>query len=416
MLSPEENERLTRVGAGTPTGELLRRYWMPIAISSMVTQRPVRRRILGEDLVVFRDKDGKVGVMDRHCAHRRADMAVAIPESGGLRCGYHGWVFAHDGRCIEQPAEPRLMPNARIKAYPAEELGGLVFVYMGPQPAPLLPRFEPFLWPNAIRDIGHAVVDCNWLQSMENSMDPHHVEWLHGHLMNFWLQTGGSTLRTSLFNQKHKKIGFSEFEYGIIKRRMLEGRTEEDDDWKIGHPVLFPIALLVGGAGIYQFQIRVPIDDVSHWHLWYTVYQPPGIDIPKQASIPAYEVPLKHANGECIVDFVDGQDAAAWTGQGAIADRSKEMLGSSDAGVVMLRRMHREQLDRIARGEDPIGTVRDPAVAKSIKLPIEMNKLGDKVRFVEEMFQHQAVRHSPVREEVLTLFRRAAAQALQPTK
>ena len=365
--------------------------------------------------MVFRDLSGKVGVVDRHCAHRRADMTLAITEKDGIRCGYHGWKYDHSGQCIEQPAEPRLNPKAHVKAYPAEELGGLVFVYMGPAPVPLLPRFEPFLWDDAVRDIGHGVVKCNWLQAMENSVDPHHVEWAHGHLLNFWLQTGGSTVRTDLFTRKHKKVGFDEFEYGIIKRRVLEGRSEEDDDWKVGHPLVFPITLFVGGAGLYQFQIRVPLDDYSHWHIWYTVYRPTGIEVPKQKNIPGYEVPLYDEKGEPIVDFIDGQDAALWTGQGAIADRTKEMLGASDVGVVMLRKMQREQLDRIAAGLDPIGVVRDPAKNKIIRLPIEMNKLGEKLMFLEEVMQHQALRHSPIKDEVLDLFRLAAKSELAPT-
>lgn len=408
MLSVQENERLTRVGPGTPTGELLRRYWMPIALSSDIRGRPTKRTILGENLVVFRDGNGKVGVVDRQCAHRRADLAFAITEQNGIRCGYHGWLFSHDGQCIEQPAEPRLNPKARIKAYPAEEMGGLVWAYMGPEPVPLLPRFEAFLWDDCLRDIGHAVVDCNWLQAMENSVDPYHVEWAHGHLLNFWLETGGSSLRTNIFIRKHLKVGFDPFEFGIIKRRQLVGKTEQDDDWKIGHPLVFPIMLFVGGAGLYQFQIRVPIDDVSHWHLWYTCYKPPGVQIAKQSSIPGYEVPLWDDKGERIVDFIDGQDVALWAGQGAIADRSKEMLGASDSGVVMLRKMHREQLERVAAGLDPIGVVRDPARNRSIALPIEMHKWGEKLMFAEEVMQLQALRHSPIKEEVLALFRRAA--------
>jgi 5,5'-dehydrodivanillate O-demethylase oxygenase subunit len=327
MMTAEENVRITRVGPGTPTGDLLRRYWMPIATSDEIKGRPVKKRLLCEDLIVFRDGSGKVGVVDRQCAHRRADLAVAICEDNGIRCGYHGWLYSHDGQCIEQPAETRHNPNARIKAYPAQELGGLVFTYMGPQPAPLLPRFDLFVWDNVLRDIGHAIVPCNWLQAMENSVDPHHVEWLHGRLLNFWLKTGGSNLKTDLFTRKHIKTGFDAFEFGIIKRRVVEGRTEEDDDWKIGHPVLYPITLLVGGAGVHQLQIRVPIDDTSMWHLWYNVYRAPGSIAPHQATIPSYEVPMFDAKGEPIVDFIDGQDVAMWVGQGAIADRSKELLG-----------------------------------------------------------------------------------------
>src|SRR5262249_53971205 len=121
VLTREQNELLTRIGPGTPMGELWRRYWMPIAISNDVTDRPVARRLYGEDLVVFRTLDGEVGVVDERCPHRRTSLAVGICEKDGVRCGYHGWKFSPDGRCIEQPAERRLNPNQRIKSYPAQE-------------------------------------------------------------------------------------------------------------------------------------------------------------------------------------------------------------------------------------------------------------------------------------------------------
>jgi 5,5'-dehydrodivanillate O-demethylase len=407
MMTVEENERLTRVGPGTPMGELLRRYWMPIAISSDITNRPVARKLLNEELVVFRSGDGKVGVVDRHCAHRRADLAIGVCEQTGLRCGYHGWMYAHDGSCIEQPVEPRLNTRAHVKAYPAEELGGLIFTYMGPQPTPLLPRFDLFVWDDVIRDIGHAMLDFNWLQAMENSVDPHHVEWLHGRFMNYWRALNDSE-QAQVLTKKHLKVGFDPFEFGIIKRRVLEGHTEEDDDWKIGHPLVFPNILRVGGGGLHQFQMRVPIDDTHTWHLWYTAYQPKGVAFERQQSVPSYDVPLFDADGNRILDFIDGQDIAAWAGQGTIADRSKEMLGTSDIGVVALRRMCKEQLDRVAAGQDPLGTVRDPAVNECIELPMEKNKYGGGAAFREELFTFQAIRHSPIRDQVRDLFRQGA--------
>jgi 5,5'-dehydrodivanillate O-demethylase len=404
MMTVEENERITRVGPGTPMGALLRRYWMPIAISAEVHERPVAKRLLGEDLVVFRSGDGKVGVMARHCPHRRADLAVGVIEEHGLRCGYHGWMFAHDGRCMEQPAELRLNPRMRATAYPAEELGGLIWAYMGPQPAPLLPRFDLFVWDDAMRDIGHTMLDFNWLQAMENSVDPHHVEWLHGRFMNFHRRLEDDDKpQVQVLSKKHLKVGFDAFEYGIIKRRVLEGGTEEDDDWKIGHPLVFPTILRVGGGGLDQFQIRVPIDDTHTWHIWYTTYRT-GAKHPPQAVVPSYFVPLFDEQGKRILDFVDGQDIAAWAGQGVIADRSQENLAASDVGVALLRRMLREQLDRVEKGLDPIGVVRDPALNVRIDLPMEKNKYGHGGDFRNELMEFQAIRHSPIREEVRRLY------------
>src|SRR5690242_6582369 len=188
MLSAEKNERLTRVGRGTPMGQLLRRYWWPVATHDMATRVPVKRRLLGEDLVLYRDGSGTVGLLAEQCPHRRAALWLGCTEDVGLRCGYHGWRFDADGRCLEQPGEPAdstFKDRVRATAYPVRELGGLVFAYLGPTPVPELPRYDLFVWDDAWRDIGHAELPCNFVQIMENSVDPYHVEWLHGRYGSF---------------------------------------------------------------------------------------------------------------------------------------------------------------------------------------------------------------------------------------
>jgi 5,5'-dehydrodivanillate O-demethylase len=177
MLSREENELLTQVGRGTPMGQLLRRYWYPIAASSELIERPTKAvRILGEDLVLYRDKQGRPGLIAPQCAHRRMSMLLGIPENDGLRCPYHGWLYGSDGKCLEQPYECAEDPDSafkdriRLTAYPAKELGGLVFAYLGPEPAPLLPRWDLLVRDGVLRDIGAAVIPCNWLQIMENAL------------------------------------------------------------------------------------------------------------------------------------------------------------------------------------------------------------------------------------------------------
>jgi 5,5'-dehydrodivanillate O-demethylase len=402
MLTETENENLTRVGPGTPMGTLFRRYWMPIAISAKVGRRPVGRRILGEDLVVFRTTEGAVGVVEERCAHRRTSLTVGICEKNGIRCGYHGWLYGTDGKCIEQPAEPALNKSVRLQSYPAQELGGLIFVYMGPLPAPELPRYDLFVAPDSVRDVGEAVLEFNWLQAMENSVDPHHVEWLHGAFMNADRQLNGGNELT-FTTRRHTKIGFSEFEYGIIKRRVLEGGSEEDDDWKIGHPLIFPNMLKVGTTGVQQFQIRIPIDDLNTWHLWYTVYQPPK-PMPAQDEVPYFTVPLKDENGEWIVNFIDGQDISVWAEQGRIADRSKETLGASDRGIAMYRRMLKQQVAAIEDGQDPLGVIRDPAVAEFVELPIERNKHNASNSFIHAILHDQAARYSPLNGQLIEHF------------
>jgi 5,5'-dehydrodivanillate O-demethylase len=187
VLSDKENRALTEVGAGTPMGELLRRYWMPIAAVTELEDtatKPVR--LMGEDLVLYRDKAGAFGLLDRHCAHRRADLCHGFVEDHGLRCSYHGWLYGEQGQCLAQPFEEIAHPQARfkdriaIKAYPVEAKAGLLWAYLGPAPAPLVPTWEPFTWENGFVQIVFAEIPCNWFQAQENSIDPVHFEWLHG--------------------------------------------------------------------------------------------------------------------------------------------------------------------------------------------------------------------------------------------
>ena len=195
MLTAEENERLTRVGPGTPMGELMRRYWQPIATMAELDDNPVRPvKLLGESLILYRDRKGGLGLIGDSCPHRRMSMLYGIPNERGLRCPYHGWLFSETGQCLEMPGEPAdstFPSRVRTTAYPVEESAGLVFAYLGPEPTPLLPRWDLFVWDNVLRDIGSVVIPCNWLQIMENSLDPVHVEWLHGEFSNYVLERLG---------------------------------------------------------------------------------------------------------------------------------------------------------------------------------------------------------------------------------
>ena len=171
MLSPEKNRLLTQVGPGTPMGELLRRYWMPIGGASELDTNPIKPiRLMGEDLVLYKDLGGQFGLLDRHCPHRRADLAYGFVEPTGIRCNYHGWLMDEAGRCIEQPYDDTVNPRSRAKercgtkAYPVKECAGLLWTYMGPQPVPELPVWEPFTWENGFREVVLSDVPCNWFQ------------------------------------------------------------------------------------------------------------------------------------------------------------------------------------------------------------------------------------------------------------
>jgi 5,5'-dehydrodivanillate O-demethylase len=362
MLTKEQNERLTRVGLGTPMGELLRRYWYPVATVPELDQEPVLAvQLLGEHLALYRTEQGALGLVAERCPHRGASLAYGIPEPGGLRCAYHGWLFDGQGRCLEQPAEPddsTFKQRVRIPAYQVQEMGGLIWAYLGPEPAPLLPRYDLFVRDDLEREIGITRLPCNWLQIMENSLDPVHLEYLHGKYTNYVLKRQGKPPAAKI--RHHQKIRFTVFDYGISKHRLLEGDSEDTDDWQIGHPILFPNILAVGDHRVPEFQIRVPMDDTHTLHFWYwTRPRAEGAGPQSPHDIRVSENPYKHDNGRLVVETINGQDMMAWVTQGPISDRSTERLGTSDQGVILFRNILEESIQKVERGEDPMAVVRD---------------------------------------------------------
>ena len=372
MLTKEANEDLSRVGPGTPMGALMRRFWQPIAGSAEVSEREPTKaiRILGEDLVLYRDRSGKLGLIGPRCAHRNANLLYAVPECNGLRCCYHGWLYDETGLCIEQPSEPRPFRNpVKIPAYPVQELGGLVFAYLGPDSVPELPRWDVLAWENVSRRISVAILPCNWLQCMENSLDPVHFEWLHRYYGTYEIvrqnpvsELSDWHLSTGQRGKHHLKLGFERTDYGIIKRRMVEGETEMDDHWRLGHPILFPNVLRVGMYNWHGLHYRVPVDDVTTLHIMLDVDLPePGAEAPKQNSVPVKHWPVIGEDGK-IIQIFDGpfepyhvvaQDQVAWIAQGPISDRKTENLGATDAGIVYYRKLLKEQLELVAKGSKP---------------------------------------------------------------
>jgi 5,5'-dehydrodivanillate O-demethylase len=227
---------------------------------------------------------------------------------------------------------------------------------------------------------------------MENAVDPHHTEWLHGRFFEFMARHQGFDAPPS-FGKKHVKVGFDAFEWGIIKRRVVEGASEEDDDWKIGHPLVFPYNMRVGGANVEQMQIRVPIDRTTTRFMLYTVHAPEGIEYPDQPQVPDYKIPVYNEDGRHRVDYVEGQDMMAWVTQGPITDRTVEHLGRSDVGVTMLRKMFKENMAAVARGDDPLGVIR--SLHDRIDLPCEKNKFDAGVSFAIDFIDKASSRFSP---------------------
>lgn len=409
-MTHEQNEQLTRVGPGTQMGDVLRHYWYPVAFVRDLDEFPVKRaRLLCEDFAVFKLPDGTYGIVHEKCPHRGASLVYGIVEDGGLRCGYHGWKFDTQGKCVDILAEPDSSPAFRAsvcaKAGRAQALGGLVWAYIGADPAPELPRYEAYVM-NGIRDIGHSVLPCNWFQIMENAADPYHVEALHGNYFEFLAKWQGFEMPSS-FKNKHVKVGFDTFEHGIIKRRQLVGQTEQDDDWAIGHPMVFPYKMWVGGNGVFQMQIRVPIDDTHTWVLFYTVHAPDGAPVAEQDYAVEYEYEWRDANGNHIVDYIEGQDVMVWVTQGAVADRTTENITKSDVGVLAVRRMFREAIEAVQQGRDPIAVIREPHDV--IKLPLERSKFGRGAKFATDWIDRGSMKYSPQAEFLKTLHIDAAA-------
>jgi 5,5'-dehydrodivanillate O-demethylase len=393
VITAEENEYLTRVGPGTPCGELMRRYWHPVYPEALLRENPVAKvRILAEDLVLYRDRSGRLGLIGERCPHRMTSMAVGIPEEEGLRCCYHGWLFNAEGRCIEQPLEPpdsTFKDKIRITAYPVQELGGLIWAYLGPEPAPLLPRWDLFVRPDGFRQIVAHWLPCNWLQVMENRGDLGHAIYLHGRLFQYALERQGRltddpkaryNMAMARQNEMLRNGHYTRYRpiynrFGFTKGSLSTDQPEDSPRWTIGsNPILFPYLLAFGPGEVgvrRTYQMGVPVDDTTTWHMQYFCYTfPPEIDVPKQEFVPYAAVPLKDDKGEYILDYVLAQDMVAWYEQGTITDRTQEHLGVSDACVIAYRKMLREQIDKVMAGEEPMNVFRNPAENDSLELQI----------------------------------------------
>jgi 5,5'-dehydrodivanillate O-demethylase len=355
---------MTQTGPDTPAGKMLRYYWHPVCSSEDLDREPVQPvRLLSENLTLFKDKRGRIGLIVERCAHRQISLAYGIPEENGLRCTYHGWIYDTEGHVIDMPFEPACLPLT-VKHYLVEEMGGLVWAYLGPEPAPLLRRFDRFVEEEYDRTITLKVLPCNYVQCMDNSMDPLHFEYLHAHYSRYYNARRG--LPAPMGIGHHLKIDFDVFEYGIYKRRLLEGEPEDCDDWTIGHPVIFPNILDTG-----TFQIRTPIDDTHTLHILYQVRKREPGEEPQPIKSTHLQV-MYNEFGLVDAPQVIMQDEMGWIGQGPISDRTQEHLVTSDKGIMMYHNMILENIEKVERGEDPIGVVRDPAKNYPyIEIPVE---------------------------------------------
>lgn len=378
MLSAELNEKLTRIGPGTPMGRLLRCYWQPVAATAELARHPVKPvKLLGESLVLFRDSQGRLGLIGDRCAHRLVDLRFGYPVAEGLRCPYHGWTYDTGGACVAQPAEApasTFKDKVRLPAYPVQELAGLIFAYLGPDPAPRLPRWEPLVRDGFSREIYFSEIPCNWLQCMENTPDLTHVEWLHGHFARWMLaqrgMTSDGTPRSGAVAMNHHLETRTEpFEYGLLRRRLLEGMTREDDPWKVGMPLILPNMNMISQAGAMTFIWRTPLDD-THTMQWDLQCFLPDAGASGDGGIPCFEIRLQDGEGNWNLQQIRVQDHLVCAAQGEILDRSRERLGASDEGIIAYRKALLQQLDVMESGGQPINVFRGPEPSKCISLPV----------------------------------------------
>jgi 5,5'-dehydrodivanillate O-demethylase len=360
VLTKEENELLTRVGPGTPAGELLRRYWHPIALPQELTEEQPTKfvRVLGEDLVLFRDKQGKVGLLAARCSHRGASLLYGRVEDRGIACAYHGWLYDVEGNCLECPTEPResrVHLTVKHKAYPVVNFIGLYWTYMGPKPAPLIPKYDVWARKDGTRKIVvYPLLDANWFQAMENSVDPAHLQILH---QDTALRARKPVSTTRGFIDDIEKTEFYEVPYGIMKKRSYKRGVVDE------HPLIFPTILRQGDAT----QIRVPVDD-THTLIFFVHFIPEESrngeeEEPEVLYLPPFKDPPNalHPFTRFRTDLVLAQDHMVWETPGPISDRTCERLSTSDRGIVMLRQIMVREIRKVQEGFDPIGVMRDPA-------------------------------------------------------
>ena len=398
MLSHADNVFLTHTGPGTPMGDLLRRFWMPALLSEELAERdgaPRKIKILSEDLIAFRDSNGRVGIVEPHCPHRGANLYFGRNEECGIRCAFHGWKFDVDGNCVDLPTSPpesTYKEKIKLLAYPTREWADMIWVYMGPRETmPELSQLELGLVPPAHRYVSKKRQDCNWVQSLEGAIDTAHFSFLHAiptkdeavrvdilRKTSAIGQEGGLADRSRwVTDDPRPKFKIHGHDAGLV---IAAGRKTDTTDiyWRIAQflapnhalvPVAFP-------GEVYHGQTWVPIDDTTCWVYTYswTPDRPlsnaerskyaAGLSL--HAEIDEHYVPKKNMQNDYMLDRelqktlsytgiagVSDQDAAIQDSQGAIQDRTKEHLGPTDVGIVEFRKLVMSAARALQRGDAP---------------------------------------------------------------
>lgn len=389
MISAEQNDRLTRVGPQTPGGKLLRHYWQPIALADELEgKRPVRPvRALGQDLVLFRDQSGRLGLLDRDCPHRNADLAFGRLENGGIRCSFHGWLFDAEGKCLETPAEPEgstLCNRIRQRAYPVVERSGVIFGYLGEGEAPPFPAFDCFAAPDTHTFAFKGLIECNWLQALEVGIDPAHASYLHrffedgdqseAYGKQFRATSDGSDLPMTYvlreFGRPRIEVETTDYGLRIFALREINDATTHVRVTNCFFPQAFVIPM---SAEMTITQWHMPVDD-THCY-WVAIFTSFGAPVDRQrmrdqrlaaCTLPDY-IPIRgrandygydpheqeHSTYTGMGDDINTHDQWAVESQGAIQDRTREHLASSDKAIAAHRRLLLRGMAAIEEGHRP---------------------------------------------------------------
>lgn len=381
MLSGEDNELLTKVGPETPMGQMMRRYWIPACLSEEIAElegTPLRVRLLGENLVAFRDTTGRVGLLGERCPHRGASLVLGRNEESGIRCIYHGWKIDVEGNVVDTPCEqPDSGFKDRIKhlAYPTREAGDVIWAYMGPRERmPIFPEFEWARVPKANRVVVKVREEANWLQALEGAIDSAHSSLLHSATTN--------PKRPS--RDAAPRIEVEETLYGL-RYAAIRKPIQDPDQYKYVRVTLFvaPFHCLVPPKGYGSTHIFVPIDDERTWFYGvnFSAKQPidenevrkrrgleVGVDLDSNyGKIRAPEnnylqdrMAMREGRSFTGIHGVPNQDMAVQESMGPISDRTKEHLGSSDIAIIRMRRLLLKELADFMAGKEPLGL--DPTI------------------------------------------------------
>ncbi len=425
MLTHQENELLTRVASGTPAGELLRRYWQPVTLSDELPPggTPLPVRVLGEDLVLFRDDRGRAGLLGLHCSHRGADLSYGRVEDGGLRCIYHGWLYDVQGRCLEQPGEPNGGEHRQSichLAYPCMEMAGLVFTYMGPDKPPLLPNYEALAAPEERRFIRKYFQECSYLQANEGNIDPVHLSFLHRQIKEGsndrrqGLGVGGTDLSPdSLYRQDlAPSIEVEVTNFGV--RIFAIRRASADQTFvRVSNFILPNLCAVPGevGADGYNMNWHVPIDDTHHWKYMLTFRRSAPLDREAMEKRNTSAISpdcrlLRHQGNRYLQDREEMNDHTysgmgavfpvhdgyATESQGPIQNRTQEHLTSSDKAIVAARKLLLNAIKGVQEGREAPHVIRLPEMNHFSNILVISEVVSSSVSVKDFVRQRQAMK------------------------